>query len=423
MNIDQIKSKLVKLGYAKQAMKTKSIILVYVPKSERDYHMGEISKAFNAEIDQSGRILRAVSSAGAVKVGDFYIGVKPDQSTGLKTDEQETLQGIFIATRFSNPKTDYSLDDLRKGEKFVDSAYKIDALYEKAGKAWIAASIITANKIATYTTGTYRVQQRSGSQFEDNISKQAKLLIKKAGQKLGLDKWNPADIWLVRPSFIKTDFTKFKTIVSLNEFLLEQHKQKNIIGVSLKMVKKTAKLEVFNDGVKKEINFKPPGKTDLGASFTNSINGTIYYSGGSIVIRSFGRPESVSAEINGKFAQGGKAGSGPLFQIIKDIRPRFKTESHQAITKMFNGKKSILIKHLYRQMKKMQPENITEKEFEKKILAKKNALTYCISKYQACDIIQELRDMTRKQQEEFIDAVLSYAASSTKISSIFVKIS
>lgn len=422
--IDKVAQQMTKLGYTKQKQKTKNILLVYVPKAERDVHLDKIAKATGGYVDTSSKILRAVSTAGAVAIGDYFVGVKPDMSTGLKTDEQETLAGIFIATRLANPKTDYSLEDLRKfGDKNTDSAFKIDDLYEKAGKVWIDSSRIIADKVATYTKGTYRVQQRSKSAFEKGISEAAKRLIKLSGHKIGLDKWNPADIWLVKPSLLNTNFKTFSSILELNEFLLEQHKQKNIIGVSLKMVKKTAKLEVFNSGARQPYNFKPPGKTDLGKSFTNAANATIYYNGGSIAIRNFGRPESVSAEINGKFAQGGKAGSGPLFNMIQRIDRRFKTETHQTITRMYNNNPDSVIRHLYKQMEDLQPENMSYEEFYKKVFNRKNALMYVISKYQACDIIRSVRKMKRNQQEELIDSILSYAASATKISSIFIKVS
>lgn len=419
--LDKIKKQMAKLGYTKQKQKTKAILLVYVPKAERDIHLDKIAKATKGTIDKSPKILRSVSSAGAVQIGNYYVGVKPDLSVGLKTDEQETLAGIFIATRLANPRTDYSLAELRKhGDKFTDSAYKIDSLYEKSGKVWLDSSRVIADKVATYTSGAYRVQQRSRSKFEANISNAAKKLIKEAGHKMGLDKWNPADIWLVRPSMVNTDFSKFKSIHSLNEFLLEQHKKKTIIGVSLKMVKKTAKLEVFNTGVREKKNFEG---FDLGKSFSNSINATLYFTGGSVVIRSFGRPESVSAEINGKFAQGGKAGSGPLFNIIERIDRRFKTQDHKQISTVFNSKPEVLIKHLHSQMEKLQPENISYDDFKDKVMAKSNALTYVISKYQACDVIESVQRMNKNQREELIDAILSYASSSTKISSIFLKVS
>lgn len=426
MSLDKLKSQLSKLGYTKQAMKTKTIILVYVPKAEREYHLDLIAKKIGGMRDKSPKILRAVSGSGAVitKDGQYYIGVKPDMSKGLSTDEQETLQGIFIATRMAKPNTDYSLNDLRQyGDKYTDSKFKIDRLYEKAGKPWIEASIITSNKVATYASGIYRVQQRSGSQFEKNISDAAKKLIKKSGHNMRLDKWNPADVWLVRPNMLKTDFSKFKSILELNEFLLKTHKEKSIIGVSLKMVKKTAKLEVFNSGIRQPYNFRPPGKFDLGKNFVNSLAGTLHYNGGKIDIRNFGRPENVSAEIQGKFAQGGKAGTGAFFGMIKELDPKFKTQDQRDILRMYATRPDTVIKHLYTQMKQLQPLDISYEEFSKAIKGKKNVSQYVISKYQVCDIMQSIKRMSPQKREDLIDSILSYAASATKISSIFIKVS
>ena len=63
------------------------------------------------------------------------LAVKPFKDKSLNTDEQETLQGIFIATKFNKPNTNYSIEDLRKfGSTKTDSKYSIDDLYMKAKK-------------------------------------------------------------------------------------------------------------------------------------------------------------------------------------------------------------------------------------------------------------------------------------------------
>ena len=161
-------------------------------------------------IDETKALYRSasnISSKGTAvwTEGDYAgleLAVKPYKDTSLNTDEQETLQGIFIATKFNNPNTTYQLDDLKKyGDPKTDSKYSIDSLYIKAKKMWIDSSIRTADK--TYELkgkfgikSDFRVQQRSNSKFVDNISKAAGKLMKEAGFRMGLDKWNPADIWL-----------------------------------------------------------------------------------------------------------------------------------------------------------------------------------------------------------------------------------
>lgn len=83
------------------------------------------------------------SKGSAVWTEGEYAGlelvVKPFKDESLNTDENETLQGIFIATKFANPNTNYSIQDLKKyGDPKTDSKYSIDDLYLKASKPWLA---------------------------------------------------------------------------------------------------------------------------------------------------------------------------------------------------------------------------------------------------------------------------------------------
>ena len=75
----------------------------------------------------------------------LYSIFKPDSSAELKADEHESLSAYFTAAKFNNPKTDYSLDDLKKVS--VESSYTIDFLFNKATKVWIKSSILHAEKL------------------------------------------------------------------------------------------------------------------------------------------------------------------------------------------------------------------------------------------------------------------------------------
>lgn len=431
MSQERLIKELSKIGYEKIQKKTRNLVLVYVPKSERDITMADIAKKLKGIVDKSPKVMRQVSSAGAITFEDapfngLMVGVKPDQSKSLTTDEQETLAGIFIATKLSKPTTDYSLNDLQThGDPNVQSQFKIKDLYEKAGKGWIQSSITIADKVSTLYSGKYKIQQRSRSPFEKAISEAAKKFVKEAGYTMGLDKWNPADIWMTKPGSDNTTvFSNMKSILELNEYVLEQYKAKKIIGVSLKQVGQTAKVEVFNDGIKEPNSYTG---YDLGKTgFVNALNGTIYFDSGSMVIRNFGRPESVSGEINGKLAQGGKVGSGPLFNIIKSILPAFSTKTHQQISAEYTSNSKRLYKELYDKFQTLDPieaSQIKLEDFVTQIEAKSNKMNFIISKYQVADIMTAVTKMTKKQKNQFVDKTLSYASSSTEISSVFIKVS
>ena len=431
-NMEKLYDHLQKIGYPKFKKITSKAVFVYVPKSDRNTAMEDLASKLGGKIDKSPEMMRKFSSIGAIGFDSgpyegLTVGVKPDASGGLKTDEQETLAGIFIVTKLMNPKTDYSFEDLEKfGDTNTVSKFKIGSMYEKAGKGWINSSTVIAEKLyALYKGHKFQVHQRSGSKFEANISKAAKELIKKSGHVMGLDKWNPADIWLVKKGFENTKFNQFKTIQELNAWIQEQHVAKNVIGVSLKQVGKTAKTEIFNAGKAPEIRYDG---FDVGKSgFAAAMNGTIYFNAGDFVLRSFGRPVSINAEINGKMAQGGKVGSGPLFNIVKRYAPRFKTPTHQEIARVYKKTPMKIVKRLYDGMHKYDPVNARKfksaEEFASFISKKPNELIYVISKTQVCDVLDAVGSMSKQTRNHFVSSIIAYASSSTEISSMFIKVS
>lgn len=433
-DMDKMFNHLNKMGYSKYKASTKNTILVYVPKSDRKSAMSDLENKLGGYIDQSPETMRKISSLGGIKFDKgpykgMLVGVKPDASKGLTTDEQETLAGLFISTKLQNSNTTYSIDDLQKyGDKHTFSKHKAQQLLEKASVGWVNSSKVIAEKLyPMFKGGNYQVHQRSGSKFEASISKRAKELIKESGHVMGLDKWNPADIWLVKSQYANTNFNQFKSILDLNEWIADNFKKKNVIGVSLKQVGKTAKTEVFNDGNKSEVFYLrfDTGKT----GFEKAINATVHFKGegpGSFVLRSFGRPVSINAEINGALAQGGKVGSGPLFNIVKRFDQNFRTMTHQEIASMYKRTPDRIFEMLYDRMKKLEPQQARKynaKSLGDAIKSKPNDLIYVISKMQSSDVVMSIEKMSKKKKDELLAAIISYAASSTEISSMFLKVS
>ena len=396
---------------------------------------GAIRGLLDQIIEQTDALYKrpsGVSSKGtAVWMEGDYAGlelaVKPYRDKTLNTDEQETLQGLFIATKFNNASTDYSIEDLRRfGDPKVASKYKTDDLYMKASKMWMDSSMRTANFAfgLSQIGKDFIVHQRSNSRFVTNISKQAGMLIKEAGFRMGLDKWNPADIWLVHPSLQNTDFTKYKGIVELNKWILGEYNKGRLIPVSLKMTGKNVKLDIKNANTIDKM-FKYEG-FDVGKTgYVQALNGTIYWEGGSMIIRNFGRPESVSGEINGQFAQGGKVKMSIIVDAINRVGGRVRTKTHQEIIGLYDRTPMVVFKKLFEDMKVLDPSTATKynmDQFQSDIETKTNKYNYLISKYQVGDIMKAFLRLSTEQKNKVILAAVGYAGSETEISSVHIKI-
>ena len=113
-------------GPSKEPVIAGKNVFVYTDNKLIRETLQDIIKKTNADY----RATSSISSKGSAvwTEGDYAgleLAVKPFKDTSLNTDEQETLQGIFIATKFNNPKTTYQLDDLKKyGDPKIDSRYK-----------------------------------------------------------------------------------------------------------------------------------------------------------------------------------------------------------------------------------------------------------------------------------------------------------
>ena len=132
------------------------------------------------------------------------------------------------------------------------------------------------------------------------------------------NKWNPADIWIIKKGLrINGDWD---TLSDLNEFLFEQFNKGTLIGVSLKKLEKggAAHSHVFNNGDPVKANFT---QFRIGDNMRNSKDVYIQFQSGrkpgEIQLRTFSsraEPGAWQGEIKGKTAAGGKIGGGVLMR-------------------------------------------------------------------------------------------------------------
>jgi len=428
MTRDQLITALQEAGYTKTTEgKTRVEVFTYVPKSDRPGAQSDIVEKFS-KYGAVKLTTQQYSSIGHIEFEsgwpDIRLIVKPDASKGLTTDEQESLAAYFIACKLKTPGTDYALSDFTGVN--VESAFTAKELIEKASQGWIKSSKLMAEKVyELYRSSQYTICQRSDSSFVDNVSDRAQQLLKEADIKIGLDKWNPADIWMVKTPYLATDFSKFKSITELNQYLLKEFKAKNIIGVSLKQVATRVNTKVFNE-VKSKIDISVDNISLGKTSFTKSIDGFINYNTtSSLVVRSFKPLAPVSGEITGKFAAGGKIGNGPLESGIKRYKPRFAITNKSEILREYKKNDIAYLRALKKRAEAIDTrlKQVSEGDFISQIVDKGPKLDgYLISKVQVLDVMEAVNSLTLKQKNELIQYVISYASSALDISSVFIKL-
>jgi len=438
VSLEPLKEELEKLGYNKFKEDTRFRLLVYVPKSDRALEIQEASEKlakFNAFRNRGASGLNAGGSLGTIEFTSssfegLQIAFKPDASKSLTTDEQESLAAFFSAMKFKDPKTNYAVEEFVGLP--VESSFKPEELIMKASKAWIVSSKLVAETLHSRLGRSgkrYTFCQRSKSPFVTNISNKADELLKKAGHQIGLDKWNPSDMWMVNPNLLTTDFRKFESIFQLNQWIKDKYESKDLIGVSLKQVSRNIKEEEFNYPNPGQVNVEFRGLSLGKTSYFDSIDGFILYNGtASVVLRSFKPTADISGEITGKMAAGGKVGHGPLNNILKEcIGPNFALTKNTEILRQYKADSVKIVKDMYKMAKPVDQRlaNVKEADFLEKILSKDvtKIESYIVSKYQVTEALSGLKKATAADVECAVEKMISYASSQLEVSSVFLKLS
>jgi hypothetical protein len=233
----------------------------------------------------------------------------------------ESLQAYACATRqhLGKPLLDVSqITPKTIADADCDRTLKqcMDGLDEQ----WFYTVIKTANAIfdtvPNSKTGRNYTFYRGGK-FVDSIYDEWRRFKKGSGI-TGDDKWNPADIWMVKKGYKhKTGFSSLK---DYNLHMYNAFANVELIGISLKKLGKNdeAHSKIFNAG--KPLTARFTG-VKLGQVMTDSKDIYIQYDSegksGEVQFRNFSsRPVTSSwqGEIKGKAAAGGKIGGGIIFE-------------------------------------------------------------------------------------------------------------
>jgi len=271
-----------------------------------------------------------------------------------ETARNEAAQCLYASLAFNVYKGEIdenlpvSLSDLEKASKTIDVDVPFEQLLpDELSREWQISSIRGANKLwqTFHNSGKSYIFCRGGGPDDKEIKKAyqraRRSMMKDPNVKVifsSEDKWNPADIWMVSSTFNASELDTYKTVDTINEFIKEKYKEKELIGVSLKKIEKQAKLKVLNydpNDKMKELDEVTSGQ--YWARYKNSkkqkeedrypMDVYIYWvrSGGRtdqrFQSRNFGGSSSGSWQIEKKSfsAAQGRCGGGSIVQILKSL--------------------------------------------------------------------------------------------------------
>jgi hypothetical protein len=318
--------------------KAKKVIemVVYVPQAQRVTAAANIQ----ASLDGDGVIAEVLAKETELDVyliGDakkyIRILVKPNGSKGsgggaAATAIQEAAQCVYAAMRYyCGEKEIYNEDDLRCGMDHVDvGGTKLEEIMGLP-KEWKEGSVKGANEIFEKVGGSGYIFVRGDRLLDDGAIKKAFGRVKGQTNLSSEDKWNPADIWMVKKSevnAIKKHLDGENTIDCLNNALLERFNDGSLIGISLKKIEGNAKMDAKNNqpaSVRKANDKAKFVKYDL--TFLSSMDVYLYYGPGTFEkfqARNFGGSSKGDwkLELKGKSAAQGKIQGTVLIELLRN---------------------------------------------------------------------------------------------------------
>lgn len=267
-----------------------------------------------------------------------------------------------------------------------------------------------------------------GSDLVDAINKKFSELNKKMKAPFAnINKWSPADIWVVRKGY-KLDISGCQTLDCLNRDLLNALKDRDLIGISLKKTMNTIHQTNYNVGEK-----RPPMLWDgfrikaekKDSTIFSSKDVYIYGKGEDKIemqLRSFADLSGWQGELIGTVAKYGKIAYGPLNLILKDLGLTEMTNQQTVVSKA-RIKDVKLIETLYNKFSKYAEPGMSKESFVSMATSKEISSDKIYSKYLGVELIDILLSTTEKNRNAFVQGALGYALSNTENSAPFIKVS
>jgi hypothetical protein len=330
------------------------------------------------------------------------------------TGVNESAQAVYCAAKWDKVKS-YTLDNLQQAYSKVEVTASFDAIMGLPEK-WIDSSVLIADALyAKYGNKPYKFHRQSS--WVKSLEGHFEVLNKTQGKPFSdINKWSPADIYMTTKEGMAVPFLNARNLAELNRILLKSFNSKDIIGISLKAISRHPNLKAYNVGEpRKEIKYSD--YTTGKISFFNSKDVFIFFSiNGSIQFRTF---PAFQGEIKGVEASQGKIGFGNIALILRQIlgSPISDISTTKGNIARKDPKLYNKFYNMYLQLDKKDTKKKTYEEFIAEV-SKKDA-EWQLSKFMGCDIVSTI--LNNGIQNQFINDVVSYASSTSKLSGPYLK--
>ena len=350
----------------------------------------------------------------------------------------ESAQCVYAAIAFglrrhitSNDVTSANVNAY--GKEFITDE-KIEKILNDLNDVWIASCVLGAKKLwdKFKNKGTYTFNR--GSAAVNKIEGNFKRVKKNEKVRMDINKWNPADIWLMTNEFVANQLSTLEeatTLETLNAKLQKYYDSGDCIGVSLKQITQgTGNWDLINNqGSLKDID-KVQFRGIHGTY--DSIDFYIKWGVGGkddIQFRNTAGDKKLQwqGEIKGVSAAQGKVGGGILDGIlnklghtmigVKNQHQRLKNATNPNSRQHAQG----MSKTIYDKAKVHKLSGFKDDvNLISEIANESHSWRY--SNYINYKLLDLVKSMSEEQKHKFVQAVYFYAASQSDLSSIHAKI-
>lgn len=341
----------------------------------------------------------------------------------------ESSQALYAAVVFNVLGREMTIKDVTK-DNFVKASAtaitdeKFDAMINGLPDDWINSSIAGANALFRMYRGKGRFTFHRGSPLVNAIEKTFTAINREESAFGNLNKWSPADIYIVAQNFNPAELTQERTLKGLNEKMFEYVQSNQLIGVSLKKITTPV-------GHISKKNF-PTDKKAVTASFrgmtTNmdAMDGYIQWGSGTtekIQFRSFGGEASLTGwqgEIKGASANQGKVSLGPINFILKrhGLPQIPKSSESAALAKANTDKHAATIASMMAEYGIISPADIESATG----VVKNNSDKYRYSKYLVLTLLLTMKKTPKQIQDQVVQDLYLYASSQASYSAPYIKL-
>lgn len=340
----------------------------------------------------------------------------------------ESSQALYAALVFNVLKREMTIADVTKDNflkasatAFIDSS--IQSIMNDLTDDWINSSISGANILFRNFRGKGNFTFHRGSR-EVSIIESTFTSINRQEKAFGnLNKWSPADIYMIKSGTNLDEILQKKSLKSLNAKMYEYITNNQVIGISLKKIYGTG-------GITKK-NFPSDTKISKAkfygiSSNVDSMDGYIQWGPSNsekIQFRSFGGDASLTGwqgEIKGASANQGKISLGPINYILRRYNLQELPSSVQSASLATKN----TIEHSLEISQLMASNGIIRQTQidETANLIQKKTNKYRYSKYLVMKLFQSINALPKNIKDQLIQDFYLYASSQASYSAPYYKL-